>query len=432
MTKYVERTCHEIKSSNSNDLRISQSHSIKKWQDCSAYILLGPPGSGKTTIFKQEAEQQGGDFITARDFITLDQEYNKTPLFIDGLDEQRAGEGDGRTTLDKIRNKLNKLNKPKFRLSCREADWLGSNDEENIKKVSQDNNIKILQLDPLNLEDIRQILKSDEFNIPDPDQFISQAKINGLDGLFTNPQSLKMLALAVGTGNNWPENRKAVFELACESLVKEHNEEHSIATRSNRSNINALINDCGQLCTILLLKGLEGFADNENHNHILLDEISGIKQNTIRFCLQSKLFSSPSPGKYIPIHRQVAEFLAGRYLSKLVNEGLPTARILALITGYDDRVVSELRGLSAWFASHNKLSRTEIFARDPLGTILYGDLITPDMESEICKILNSISYSNTEQSFLLVLLQALQQGKPLPSACPENTRFLTKRQPSRQ
>ncbi len=453
MTKYVERTCHEIKSSNSNDSRIPQFHSIEKWQDCSAYILLGPPGSGKTTIFKQEAEQQGGDFITARDFITLDQEYNKTPLFIDGLDEQRAGEGDGRTTLDKIRNKLNKLNKPKFRLSCREADWLGSNDEENIKKVSQDNNIKILQLDPLNLEDIRQILKSDEFNIPDPDIFISQAKDFGLKDLLSNPQSLKMLALAVGTGNNWPINRKEVFERACKSLVKEHNEEHSIATRSNHSNINDLINDCGQLCAIFLLTGLEGFADNENHNHILLDEISGIKQKTIRFCLQSKLFSSPSSGKYIPIHRQIAEFLAGRYLSELVNEGLPPSRILALVTGYDGKVASELRGLSAWFASHNELSRTEIFARDPLGTILYGDvvnfspdekqtlleklqdeaeifpslmqvmkldnrigdLITPDMESEICKILNSISYSNTEQSFLLVLLQALQQGKPLPS-----------------
>ena len=125
---------------------------------------------------------------------------------------------------------------------------------------------------------------------------------------------------------------------------------------------------------------------------------------------------------------------------------------LALITGYDGRVISELRGLSAWFASHNKPSRGEIFTRDPLGTVLYGDvtqfsnkekkkllerlkeeakifpslmqvvkldtrigdLITPDMGSDIYKILNSISYSNTEQSFLLILLEAIQQGKPIP------------------
>jgi len=453
MIEYVERTCHEVIKNASGDLQETQSYKIEKWRGSSAYILLAPPGSGKTTIFELEAERQGGYYVSTRDFITLDLETVNTPIFIDGLDEQRAGQIDGRTALDKIRTKLIKLNKPKFRLSCREADWLGSNDSENIKKVSYDNNLKILQLDHLKPEDIRQILKSDEFNIRDPDQFISQAKDNGLYDLLKNPQSLKMLALAIGSKSNWPNNRKEVFELACRSLLKEHNYEHLIATISNRSNINDLMDDCGQLCAIFLLTGLEGFADNGNQNHILLDEISGMQQRSIKFCLQSKLFSSPSPGKYIPIHRQIAEFLAGRYLSKLVNEGLSPSRILALITGYDARVVSELRGLTAWFASHNKPSRGEIFTRDPLGTVLYGDvtqfsneekkkllerlkeeakifpslmqvmkldtrigdLITPDMGSEICKILNSISYSNTDQSFLLVLLEALQQGKPIPS-----------------
>ncbi len=449
MIEYVERTCHEVIKNASGDLQETQSYKIEEWRDSSAYILLAPPGSGKTTIFELEAERQGGCYVTARDFITLDLETVNTPIFIDGLDEQRAGQIDGRTALDKIRTKLIKLNKPKFRLSCREADWLESNDSENIKKVSYDKNLKILQLDPLKPEDIRQILKSDEFNIRDPNQFISQAKMNGLQGLLTNPQSLQMLAQAVGPTNNWPETRKAVFELACKSLVKEHNEEHTIATRYNHSNINKLIDASGKLCAIFLLTGLEGFADVENKNYIFLDEIHGLEPSIIRFCLHSRLFSYSSSGKFFtPRHRQVAEFLAGRYLSKLVNEGLPPSRILALITGYDGRVVSELRGLAAWFASHNKPSRGVIFTRDPLGTVLYGDvtqfsneekkkllerlkeeakifpslmqvmkldtrigdLISPDLGSEICKILNSISYSNTDQSFLLILLEALKQG----------------------
>ncbi|MDE0472569.1 MAG: hypothetical protein OXH57_11585, partial [Ekhidna sp.] len=454
MTEFVERTCHEESEYPSEDMQKAQSYNIEEWRDSSAYILLAPPGSGKTTVFKREADRQDGYYVTARDFISLDLENVSTPIFIDGLDEQRAGKIDGRTALDKIRSKLIKLNKPKFRLSCREADWYGANDFENIKKISHGEYLQILQLDPLKPEDIRQILKSDEFNISDPDQFISQAKMNGLQGLLTNPQSLKMLAQAVGPTNNWPETRKAVFELACKSLVKEHNEEHSIATRQNHSNINKLIDASGKLCAIFLLTGLDGFSNVENKNYIFLDEIHGLKPSIIRYCLNTRLFSYSSSGKFFtPIHRQVAEFLAGRYLSKLVNEGLPPSRIIALITGYDGRVVSELRGLSAWFASHNKPSRTEIFARDPLGTILYGDvvhfstdekkkllerlkveadifpslmqimkldsrigdLITSDMEGEICKILDLISYSESEQSFLLVLLEALQQGKPIPS-----------------
>ncbi len=451
MTECLERTCHEVIIDAFGDLQQTQSYEIEEWRDSSAYILLAPPGSGKTTIFKQTAERQGGCYVTARDFITFDLETFNSPIFIDGLDEQRAGQIDGRTALDKIRTKLNGLNKPKFRLSCREADWLGSNDTENIKKVSPDGNVKILQLDPLKPEDIRQILKSDEFNIPNPDQFISQAKDNGLYDLLINPQSLKMLALSVASNNNVPSGRKEVFERACNCLLIEHNCEHSIATRSNRGNINDLMDECGRLCAIYLLTGREGFADNSELNHIKLDEIPAIKQVSIGFCLQSKLFSSPLSGKYMPMHRQIAEYLAGRYLSKLVNEGLPPSRILALITGYDGQVVSELRGLSAWFASHNKPGRGEIFACDPLGTVLYGDvihfskeekikllerlkeeakifpsliqamkldarigdLITPDMESEIGKILNSISYSNKDQTFLLVLLEALQQGKPI-------------------
>ncbi len=451
MTEYVDRTCHEVSIDASADLQKPQSYEIEKWQDSSAYILLAPPGSGKTTIFKQTAERQGGDYVTARDFITLDLETVNSPIFIDGLDEQRAGQNDGRTSLDAIRTKLYGLDKPKFRLSCREADWLGSNDTENIKKVSPDGEVKILQLDPLKPEDIRQILKSDKFNISNPDQFISKAEDNGLYDLLINPQSLKMLALSVASNNNWPSKRKEVFELACKSLLKEHNSEHLIATKSNRGNINDLMDDCDHLCAIYLLTGLEGFADNSELNHIILNEIPGIQQASIEYCLQSKLFSSPSLGTYIPTHRQIAEYLAGRYLSKLVNEGLPPSRILALITGFDGRVVSELRGLSAWFASHNKPGRGEIFTRDPLGTVLYGDvihfskeekiklleslneeaeifpsliqamkldarigdLITPDMESEIGKILNSISYSNTDQTFLYVLLEALRQGKPI-------------------
>ena len=99
-----------------------------------------------------------------------------------------------------------------------------------------------------------------------------------------------MLAKAVGPNNNWPENRKAVFELACKSLLKEHNEEHAIATRYKQSNIDKLIDTSGQLCAILLLTGLEGFTNDDNQNCIVLDEISGLELSEIWFCLKSKLF----------------------------------------------------------------------------------------------------------------------------------------------
>ena len=70
---------------------------------------------------------------SARDFITFADrrpEWRGTTLFIDGLDEVRAGVEDGRTPLDRIRAGLDALGRPRFRLSCRE----GSNVPVEIKK----------------------------------------------------------------------------------------------------------------------------------------------------------------------------------------------------------------------------------------------------------------------------------------------------------
>ena len=96
-----------------------------------AYVLLGDAGLGKTTVFKQESVATGATFVTARDFLVL--RYDRAAcadmtFFIDALDEMRAGAQNGHTVLDQIRHKLIYLDVPRFRLSCREADWFGNSD----------------------------------------------------------------------------------------------------------------------------------------------------------------------------------------------------------------------------------------------------------------------------------------------------------------
>ena len=138
MTSTVRRTCREIGERDSRRPAEFPSRPVEDWKDETAYVLLGPPGSGKTKIFKHLAERQGGRWVTARDFLTFDDrvEWRDTTLFIDGLDETRAGSTDGRTPLDSIRAKLDRMGRPRFRLSCREADWFGANDRDHLKQVS--------------------------------------------------------------------------------------------------------------------------------------------------------------------------------------------------------------------------------------------------------------------------------------------------------
>ena len=205
MIDFVPRTCTEIGEDGQVKKNADKSErtrlSFEEFRGTDAYVLLGPPGAGKTTVFTQEADCSKAHRVTARDFITFDDrpEWHNTTLFIDGLDEKRAGSPDGRQALDGIRGKLDRLGRPRFRLSCREADWFGANDRERLKAASRNGQVTVLRLDPLNYDDILKILR-DKLKVDDPEQFVREAHQKGLETLLANPQSLEMLVDAVRGG----------------------------------------------------------------------------------------------------------------------------------------------------------------------------------------------------------------------------------------
>lgn len=353
------------------------SHPLESYRDKPAYVLLGDPGAGKSESFKREAEESGGKYIRARDFATFepDAEYRDRTLFIDGLDEMRADGGDGITPLDHIRRHLERLGKPRFRLSCREADWLGASDNEALRRVSPNEELIALHLDSLSDEDIIEIL-GHKPGIADPTGFMQQAREHGLDELLRNPQVLNLLVDAVGS-QGWPQSRKEIYKMACDKLVRENSREHRNAKRENAISPDALLDAAGYLCAIHLLSGIAGYAldeevcDSQHHywNSLVARGLPLLP------ALKTNLFQKDGEEQRIPIHRSVAEYLAASYLAvRIERHGLPYGRVLALITGEDGGVVTDLRGLAAWLSVHCLSMRGELIARDPLGVVLYGDL----------------------------------------------------------
>ena len=188
-----------------------------------AYVLLGDPGLGKTTALEVESSAHANDalFLTARNFLLRSQdpdELRGKTLFIDGLDEVRAGKADYRTPFDEIRAMLVQLGRPKFRITCREADWLGESDRRALAYVVP--NLSVLRLNPLSAQDILAILRN-SLDVSRPEGFVEQAREAGLESLLKNPQTLELLVRAVRRGNGWPEGRRQVFELACRELAGE-------------------------------------------------------------------------------------------------------------------------------------------------------------------------------------------------------------------
>src|SRR5260370_9924459 len=117
-------------------------------------VLLGDPGAGKTHVFKEAASAEGAVFVKARAFLlTPASRLAGRSLFIDGLDEKRAGRGD-RDTADAMVEKLFEVGPTKVRISCRVADWLGGGDLASFNVYfEQDCDVTVIVLDDLSRDE---------------------------------------------------------------------------------------------------------------------------------------------------------------------------------------------------------------------------------------------------------------------------------------
>lgn len=369
MLFHVSRTCTEKTDAATGE---SQSHPIAHFSGRAAYVLLGEPGAGKTSLFEAEANNTAdGLCISARDFIALNREqWRDKTLFIDGLDEARAWNSNAKTPLDDIRRRLDQLGCKRFRISCRAADWLGATDTKDVMAVSPDQNITVLHLDPLNSDDINQILSNDP-RVPDPSGFIEKAAQLSLTGLLTNPQTLGMLITVVSGTGAWPTSKQEVYEVACKQLASEFNKNHA---PTQTATFHQLLDAAGFLCAIQIIGNVTGLTENQDlEGRLCLKEITAPNGLPLHLALKTRLFNRPDTTEYSYIHRSVAEYLAARYLAIKIQEGLLLTRVLALTTGFDGGIVGALRGLMAWLAVLSPAARERLVEVDPVGVIVNGD-----------------------------------------------------------
>ena len=436
----VPRTCTEILAEDANQHREKESQPLEAFRDAPAYVLLGDPGAGKTTAFEAECEALGekahSHVITADEFLTYDvsdlpPEWREKTLFIDGLDEVRAG-SQGESAFREVRKLLRALGKPRFRLSCRQMDWLGTYDQERLESVSPDSKVTALRLDPLTDSDVEKILNA-RADIPDAHTFIKIAKERGVDGLLANPLSLDMLAKAVASGRGWPESRKETFEMACRKIVDEHHPGHKEAQASKGPpSSDQLLDAAGRLCAIQLISGVAGYTlyGQADEDYPAPDQCDYDHSKMLRPALITELFKGASNNR-TPVHRHIAEFLGARYLAGVIKSVLPARRVIALITGEDGIVVTEMRGLSAWLAALCEDARTDLIKRNPIGVGLYGDIrefSTDDkytlLESLNCEGIRLSSVWETSATFgVRVTPEMKQKDMYLQLIGPEDVAF---------
>ena len=343
---------------------------------------------------------------------------------------------------------------PQFRLSCRWRDWLAANDKEGLREVSPDHAVAVIRLNPISRSDITQILVKNH-GVADPEGFVDAARHRGIDKLLTNPQNLDLLARSVAQGK-WPESRRDTFEQACRILVREPNNEH-LAADPSTADANSLLEEAGRLCAVQILAGNAGYTlpdlAEPDQEYPSVTEVAVDTGARSRRVLGTRLFSGVAEGKLAPAHRQIAEHLAARHISRRLDDGLPLSRVLSLITGFDGELLPGLRNFASWLAVHNKGSRRRLSRLDPSGLIYAADrdtyspdekreivlnlrrewdhnahasrsvgrvagigaIVTPELEKTLREIFSGDQRDRVHQCYILLLVQMLADGDPLPA-----------------
>ncbi|MDK2757411.1 MAG: hypothetical protein KYX66_11790 [Blastomonas fulva] len=339
-------------------------------------VLLGEPGIGKSTVLEVEAAADGVATVPVRAAIGGVVPLAGTALYLDGLDEYRA-DGNEADKMWQVAKLLRDLAPPRWRLTCRAEDWRSDADRKVLANAGA---VTVAQLLALSLEESAEVLS--RLGELDPAAFIADARRVGAGGLLESPLSLRLLRAAISNKGAWPTTRFDLFAEATRQFTFEHNEDHQ--ARRDRSRADEIAATADRFALTLLTTGSRSIwrSPAAPPSGTVPSDVFGIPTAVIADTLDTPLFTGPE-NEFELMHRSVAEFLAARELAAAVagndeRAALPLGRALALLSGANGRVPSELRGVQAWLAAHlakrgDAVRTSEVIDRDPIGALAYGD-----------------------------------------------------------
>lgn len=358
---------------NENEIRNNRLSTFNEYFHKPNIILLGDPGLGKTYTFQSSAVEENAKFLTVRQFLaTNGEDCEGCTIYLDGLDEYRSRVDDKNLVLS-VTQLLIKINRPKLRLSCRVADWLGETDLSIFRQYFKDSDWAVLELLSLDEDEAGEILAVE--GIQQPSDFIRTAEQKGVKSFLKNPQTLIMLSSVVKSGD-WPETKTELYEKSTEILLSEHNEEH-LTPGLGKYSSEELLDSSGAACATMLISGVEGISLLETSTELDFPSYRTVpfeNLEMVQSCLTRKAFSIVE-SKYQSVsysHRTIAEYLSAKWISKKIRNGYPIKRIIGLI-GIEGYPAPELRGLNAWLATLLHEHSESLIENDPYGVIIYGD-----------------------------------------------------------
>ena len=343
-------------------------------------VLLGAPGGGKTSLCEEVASELNGQLVRAN--IMASGSFKGTPKFdeqilvIDGLDEVSSMSTS--KALAEIIKTIERLGYGNWLISCRSYEW-NSELFDPLIKSTFDQSPEIAHLGDLTNEEIKALLEI--FSVDEPaEQFIKNAEQKEVTDFLRNPQNLKLLVDAVRSDDR-TETKTDLFYSACKVMASENNILHK-SKNSDRPTKEQMIDIAGWICVQFLMSGAQAIAlDGQDGEKIprpadLIDSEYPIER--IKATCQTKIFKPVRAGRVVPVHRTVAEFLAGAWLAKVFkteSRKVSPSRVMNYLTSFGAGAIPpNLYGLYAWVVSLYGLNRCQNMKHNPYVCLRYGDL----------------------------------------------------------
>jgi len=342
-------------------------------------VILGDPGMGKSILAKAVGRLPGFTYVRASSFVRNGQPENLISagecLVIDGLDEiASATVGGG---VDAVLIQLSKMDFPRFILSSREVDWRGASDRIKIED-DYGQQATLLHLLPFDEDDAERFLAS---NFPDVDAraLLEYLADRGLDDIYKNPLTLRLIGEIAATEESLPASRAELLDRACRVLVAEENPRHQDAEHARLTTDDLLLAAGAHAASQLLcdlsgvFTGAEGRTPN-NYAHVAWAASLPFGK-AAGATLRTRLFEAEGENRFHLLHRVLAEYLGGKWLAACFRSGVSARRIFGLF-GEGAGIPTSLRGLHAWIAHFDHVLAEGCIAADPYAVLRYGDAET--------------------------------------------------------
>ncbi|QGJ68579.1 Hypothetical protein PBC10988_2400 [Planctomycetales bacterium 10988] len=407
---------------------------LSEYSHCPCLILLGEPGSGKTTEFRQEvhrrteaAEKIGGSVIDIslneygtdvslrsailnhESLATWRNSERTLHLLLDSLDEGQLGIENLSQVLRSILKELKTgIDRLRLLITCRTAEWPQTL-QNAIHEMWDKNNVKTLQIAPLRRSDIEIAAKE---NSVEPDRFVKNLIEKRAACFATNPITLNLLLKRNQKPEDFPETETEIYEQGCLDLCTELSEERGARKNgigevsfAQRLEIASKIAAYAVFCNKSIIDTSRQCVSGSDHltmselardTEILDGVCFSVSEQAVREALSTGIFVGRGANQLTFLHRTFAEFLAARYLQR---RELSSEQIESLIfhPEMEGKLVPQLSETIARLATNNSRLTTKILAIDP-ELLLRSDVFSFDEKSKYTLVEKLLQQFETEET----------------------------------